>query len=100
MCDLCGIEIEDLPHILLPRCPSLYHHAQQLLKFAYESLSVSEQASNIFTTIINGEDDHKKVQLFLDPSVIPEIICENQTKNNDISHLFLSINNYIVLFQE
>ena len=91
MCDLCGIEIEDLPHILLPRCPSLYHHGQQLLKFAYESLSVSEQASNIFTTIINGKDDHKKVQLFLDPSVIPEIICEIQNNNEDILHLFLGV---------
>ena len=92
LCDLCGEEVEDLPHILLPRCPCLQEHAQQLMKFALESLSVSEQATTIFTNIISSEDDQKKVQLFLDPSVIPEIICETQkNKNDDILHLFLSI---------
>ena len=92
LCDLCGEEVEDLPHILLPRCPCLQEHAQQLMKFALESLSVSEQATTIFTNIISSEDDQKKVQLFLDPSVIPEIICETQkNKNDDILHLFLNI---------
>ena len=91
LCDLCGEEVEDLPHILLPRCPCLLEHAQQLLKFAFDALSSSEQATTIFTNIIYSEDDQKKVQLFLDPSVIPEIIFENQMKNNDILHLFLNI---------
>ena len=92
MCDLCGEEVEDLPHILLPRCPCLLENAQQLITFAIDSLSVSEIATTIFKNIIYSEDDQKKVQLLLDPSVIPEIICENQAKNNDdILHLFLSI---------
>ena len=68
-----------------------HDQAQQLLKFAFESLSVSAEALRIFSNIIYGEDDQKKVQLFLDPSVIPEIICEIQNNNEDILHLFLTV---------
>ena len=90
LCELCGEELEDLPHILLPKCPMLKDRADTLHRFAMNSLSKSEKALQIFNSIYNGKDDNKIVQLLLDPSVVSEIIAATQYEP-DILQLMLSV---------
>ena len=87
ICELCTLEIEDLPHIILPKCPPLYEKAESLLNFAQDTLSVCPSATKIF---IHGKDDHLKVQFMLDPTVIPVVIRAAQA-NNDIIPTILKI---------
>ena len=89
LCLLCGEELEDLPHIILPRCLRLLERAKLLTKYAYEAFFESRAATTIFYNILNSEDDDKKVQFFLDPTVIPEIIAASQEQ--DLTNLFLGV---------
>ena len=89
-CELCEEEVEDLPHILLPKCPLLKDRAVILNRFAKETLSVSEKATQLFTEIFDGEDDNLKIQLLLDPSVLPKVIAAKQCEPN-ILPLLLSV---------
>ena len=85
VCELCTLEIEDIPHIILPKCPLLYDKAESLLKFAQDTLSVCPSATNIFSNIFtHGKDDYLKVQFMLDPTVIPEVIRAAQINTNII----------------
>ena len=81
ICELCNKELEDLPHILVPRCPLLSEKALSLVTFARESLFNSETdnsvARAIFENKLSGEDD-SFVQFLLDPSVVPEVIAAEQ----------------------
>ena len=90
VCELCGQEMEDLAHIVVPRCPELKDRAHHLLRFARESLQSSEKATNIFETTINSKDDNKTVQLFLDPSVVPEVIAAEQFEPG-VLNMFLNV---------
>ena len=89
LCELCGDEMEDLPHILLPRCPQLQERADMLMRFSVEKLSENEVALSLFKTIMNGKDDKLKVQMLLDPSAVPIIIAETQ-KDGTILQSLLS----------
>ena len=80
ICELCGLEQEDLAHIVVPRCPELRDRAHHLFRFARETLQSSEKASTILETTLSSKDDNRIVQLFLDPSVIPEVIAAEQTE--------------------
>ena len=90
LCELCELELEDLPHILLPRCPHLKERALFLTNYLYDTLASSLTASTIAEKILNCEDDQRKMQFFLDPTVIPEVITAAQ-KEPDIVPLILSI---------
>ena len=90
LCELCGVELEDLAHIVLPRCEQLRDRADQLLRYARESLSTSETASIIFESIYTSYDDNKKTQFFLDPSVVPEVIAAQQIEPG-LLNIILSI---------
>ena len=84
------VELEDLPHILLPRCHLLRERANYLTTYLSDTLSASPTASFIARNILNSEDDHLKIQFFLDPTVIPEIIAAAQSEPNILS-LILSV---------
>ena len=86
-CELCGLELEDLPHILLPKCPHLQERADILKKFAINKLSSTEVASNIFSSVLESKDRHK-VQFFLDPSVVPMVIAAQQVDSTILPLLF------------
>ena len=90
LCELCHVELEDLPHILLPHCHLLKDRAIFLTIYLLETLSPSLEASSIASNILNSEDDQLKVQFFLDPTVIPEVIAAVQSEPNIIS-LILSV---------
>ena len=57
------------------RCEHLRDRADQLLRYARESLSTSGTASILFGSIYTSNNDFKKTHLFLDPSVVPEMIA-------------------------
>ena len=78
LCELCGREVEDLPHILLPQYPLLKDRADLLKRFARDTLSENKTASEIFFAIFDDEDDNAKMQILLDPSTIPIIIAATQ----------------------
>ena len=89
ICDLCSIEQEDLPHILVPRSPKLYPRVATLVAFAWESLSDpgASAAAAIFEKFLAYNDDKLKVQFLLDPSVIPEVIAAEQSKAGTLQQL-------------
>ena len=82
ICELCDQELEDLPHILLPRCP-------HLLQFARNTLAQSAAASNIFERIFLSVDEYSNIiQFLLDPSAVPEIIAANQNDSTVLPLIF------------
>ena len=52
VCELCGEEVEDLPHILLPKCPRLAKQADKHFVFAKEFLKALVKASKKFYEIM------------------------------------------------
>ena len=81
--------MEDLPHILLPKCPHLQDRADILLRFANDLL-LKTNAGELFTRILKSEDNTKKVQMMLDPAAVPEIICAAQ-KDETVLPLLLGV---------
>ena len=82
ICELCTNELEDLPHILIPRCPNLHQRAAILMRYAREKLSCSDTDAHraayiLFEKFMSSEDDNK-IQFVLDPSTIPDIIAAEQ----------------------
>ena len=88
LCELCGIEVEDIPHIVLPKCAALKNRADSLLTFANNTFSVSTRASAIFNEIQESKDDILKTQFFLDPTVIPMVITAFQEDYNILNLIF------------
>ena len=84
LCELCGDEPEDLVHIFVPHCVHLHDRADQLLIFAADTLSSCAPARNFFFETMHSEDDYLKVQMLLDPTVLPIIISANQSDNTVI----------------
>ena len=90
ICELCGTEVEDIPHIILPNCTALKDRAESLLIFARNTLEMSQTASTILRNVLNSEDDILKTQFFLDPTVLPDVISANQ-QDSSILNLILSV---------
>ena len=87
ICELCESETEDLPHLLVPRCPKLQNRREALLEFSFSILSKSEEAMNIFDKLM-ASNEHTKVQFLLDCSVFPEVIHASQKDSKLLSLLF------------
>ena len=100
LCELCGEEVEDLPHILLPRCPLLKDRADLLKCFARDTLSENKTASEIFFAIFDDEDDNAKMQILLDPSTIPVIIAATQIDEDVLQQILTVTIYYLVLLHE
>ena len=77
ICELCGLELEDIEHLLLPRCPALQERRQLLLDYFTSVLAQSPICSSIFKCIEERGNSHW-VQFVLDCSVIPEVISAAQ----------------------
>lgn len=91
ICELCDSELEDIEHIILPRCPPLLERKGHLLQYARDRLSAAaapQQCSEIFEAAIADENPEKVVQFFLDPSVIPEVIKASNKDENILPTLF------------
>ena len=76
LCQLCHQEVEDLPHIVLPRCPHLVTRATILTKFAFETLSISVAASTIFHKIMNSKEEYNRF-------ILPEMQTSTDIKMRD-----------------
>ena len=91
ICELCGKELEDIPHIILPRCPNLLSQADILRRYAENTLATCPTAFQLFSDIVvKGKDDYLKVQFFVDPSVIPAVIAAAQV-NKHIMEAILTV---------
>ena len=88
ICELCDQELEDLPHILLPRCHRLQERRHDLLQFGRNTLSQSPVALSIFERIFSSKDEYTIVQFLLDPSAVPEIIAANQNDKTVLPLMF------------
>ena len=82
LCELCDDDPEDLVHILVPHCVHLLEQADLLLKFAADTLSSCAPANKLFFETMKSKDDYLKVQMLLDPTVLPETISANQSDKN------------------
>ena len=88
ICELCGLEIEDLDHILIPKCPHLQERRSLLINFARDRLSKSQPALAIFEKYLHNPDSDSFVQFLLDPSAAPEIIAAAQVEPTILSLIF------------
>ena len=79
VCELCGQELEDLPHLVLHRCPLLLERRNILYEYAIETLKNSEVSLNIFKKVFSPHTEEDiKVQFLLDCSVLAEVISTAQ----------------------
>ena len=88
ICELCALELEDIPHIILPKCLKLQDKAKLLHRYAIETLSSCATAAAIYKSNIESEDDNLKVQFMIDPSVIPQVIAASQKESDVLITLF------------
>ena len=88
LCELCGLEIEDLPHLLIPRCPSLQERRALLLEYSRTVLHGSTVCSTIFENILKAEEEELFVQFLLDCSVLPPVISGAQLDKEVLPLLF------------
>ena len=92
ICKLCGSELEDIEHIILPRCPLLLERKGLLLKYARDRLTgavAPPECAIIFEAAISQEKPEKTVQFFLDPSALPEVIKASRKGENVLLTLFI-----------
>jgi hypothetical protein len=87
ICELCGLELEDIEHILLPRCPTLQERRRLLLDYFTSVLAQSPICSSIFKCIEERGNSHW-VQFVLDCSVIPDVISAAQKDDSVYPLLF------------
>ena len=88
ICELCGLEIEDLDHILIPKCPHLQERRSLLINVARDRLSISQPVLAIFEKYLQNPDSESFVQFLLDPSAAPEIIAAAQVEPTILSLIF------------
>ena len=73
LCELCGEEHEDLPHILLARCPLLEDRKDALLQYWRTVVKKSPIATDLIEEILASNDDEKFLKFLLDSSALPEV---------------------------
>ena len=83
---ICSVDYSILPHILLPRCPLLMERSDLLLQYVRERLSSSSLCTALLESVLES-DDEQRVQFFLDPTVLPEVIAANQEDPSIFSQL-------------
>ena len=90
VCELCHLEVEDLRHFLLPKCPILQDHSKILLDYMKNILEKSVHCSTILDTIIDESKDNPStwVQFVLDFSVLPQVISAAQDDPSVLPLLF------------
>jgi hypothetical protein len=90
ICELCGVKLEDIEHIILPRCPLLIERKSHLLKYARDRLAAAalSECLRIFEAAISNPNMQKTVQFFLDPSVLPEVIEASRKDKHTLPLLF------------
>ena len=64
---LCNQELEDIPHLIIQKCPRLADRAKLLMNYVKDSLATCAIAAALFDNIIQRKDDNLKVQFMLDP---------------------------------
>ena len=70
LCELCGTEVEDLVHLLVPRCPLLVDRREALLDFSFSIARKSPLCLPILNTALAGSQE-AWVQFVLDCSTSP-----------------------------
>ena len=92
LCELCSLEVEDLAHFLLPRCPRLQERADVLHQYMLTMLHESPICSQILNNILTGakKDQDIWLQFVLDCSVMPEVISAAQA-DDSVLHLLFKI---------
>ena len=87
ICELCGLEMEDLTHLLVPRCPALAERGALLLEYSRSVLQKSPVCSSIFEAVLLCNEE-TRVQFVLDCSVLPLVITAAQHDKEVLSILF------------
>ena len=90
VCELCNNELEDLDHLLLPRCKALKDRAEILLTYMRDILKPSIPCSLIFDSILAGSQQNSKlwIQFVLDCSSLPAVIQASQADSSVLPFLF------------
>ena len=87
LCELCGTEVEDLAHMLVPRCPLLEDRREALLDFACAATEHSPYCRAILDTAMAG-DEQVWLQFVLDCSTLPDVIQASQSDASVLKTLF------------
>ena len=78
ICELCGLEVKDLAHLLIPWCPHLLERRILLLEYSRTILRETPALSLIFENAL-AESEQNFVQFLLDLSVRPDVIKNAQS---------------------
>ena len=87
ICELCDLEVEDIAHLLVPRCTALQERKLFLMDYSQQILQHHVEALEIFHTIFSSNED-TRVQFLLDCSVIPSVIQASQKNKLILPALF------------
>ena len=77
LCASCGLELENIEHIIIPRCPKLMERKALLLEYARSRLAHSSICTELFEGAIASASEEHSVQFFLDPTAVPSVIVAN-----------------------
>ena len=88
ICELCDLEVEDIAHLLVPRCTVLQERKMLLMEYSNQILKHHVEALNIFHTIFSSNEEETQVQFLLDCSVFPSVIQASQKNKLILPALF------------
>ena len=96
LCELCHEELEDLTHLLVPRCPRLADRALTLRENMKKLLANSECCTLLLEQVMfeSKDDQQLWVQFVLDCSVLPNVIAASQLDSTVLSKLFGATRTY------
>ena len=90
VCELCHTELDDLHHLLVPRCPLLQEQVGVLRVYMKNFLSKSEVCLRVLEDVLlRSEDDQNLwIQFTLDCSALPMVIAASQKDDTVLRNLF------------
>ena len=96
VCELCHLEVEDLAHFLLPKCPLLQERALLLIDYMQGMLLGSFRCSEIFQRVLQGRwlDPYSWLQFVLDCSVLSQVVRAAQEDHAVLDLLFKATSTY------
>ena len=96
LCELCHVEVEDLGHLLVPRCPHLVERAQMAKEYMKNNLSKSPTCLQILEKVLfdSKDDQDLWIQFVLDCSVLPTVIAATQADQTITGELFRATRTY------
>ena len=87
ICELCSTKVEDLAHVLLPRCVHLQERRTLLVEY-WRSIDKTPACTILIENALSNNKPELFVQFVLDCSVLPDVILAAQKDETVLPTLF------------